>query len=251
MMLRDDPVQISQGFSKYFSIEAAISEAQRNEVFRLRHDVYCRDLGFEALRADERETDEVDWHSVQCLLRTRTEPSMAAGCARLVMTNPSDQNELLPFEVLCADVIDRSILDPEKLPRHKIAEVSRLAVHSHFRRRRGEQTTPVALSQEDYDSATQPRYPYVVKGLILGALALANYHDIEFLFVITEVRLRDHLAKIGFDLCKIGEPIEHRGLRVPSVMRVQQLVDSLKGQARPLWELIKGEIEGSLVRTAA
>ena len=41
---------LGQGFRKYFRIEAASSTEVRDEVFRVRHEVYCEELGFEPVR---------------------------------------------------------------------------------------------------------------------------------------------------------------------------------------------------------
>ena len=59
------------GFKKYFEILPAIGEADRRAAFRIRHSVYCEDLGWEPVRADGLETDEYDGQARHCLVRNR------------------------------------------------------------------------------------------------------------------------------------------------------------------------------------
>ncbi len=45
-------LDLRAGFSKYLSVVPATTQALRDECYRIRHDVYCRELGFEAVRED-------------------------------------------------------------------------------------------------------------------------------------------------------------------------------------------------------
>src|SRR5690606_33823020 len=58
-----DRFNLGAGFSKYFKIEAAATDAIRDEVYRVRHEVYCEELKFEPERPDRREIDAYDAHS--------------------------------------------------------------------------------------------------------------------------------------------------------------------------------------------
>src|SRR4051812_31130330 len=75
-------LNLAEGFQRYFQIAPALTDATRNDVYFIRHDVYARELGFEPVRPDQRETDAYDRHSVHCLLRTSQEPARLVGCAR-------------------------------------------------------------------------------------------------------------------------------------------------------------------------
>jgi N-acyl amino acid synthase of PEP-CTERM/exosortase system len=163
-----DRFNLGHGYRKYFCIHAASTEALRDEVFRIRHEVYCEDLGFEAVRADGRERDDYDDQSVHCLLRSRNDPPAPVGCARLVLTREGDRDQPLPFERTCAASIDRSIIDPARLPRERIAEVSRLAVRAAYRRRKTDVDHRL-IHDEDFRSDAQPRFPYIPISLYLGA----------------------------------------------------------------------------------
>lgn len=237
---------LGYGFRKYFRIDAALDDGLRNDVYRIRHEVYCEELKFEPERPDRREIDHHDAHSLHCLLRTVEEPHIPVGCTRLVLTNSDDRDSPLPFEKACAATLDRSIIDPAKLPRDRIAEVSRLAVRANYRRRKGENRSPVAIHDEDFGDSKQPRFPYIPIGLYLGAISLAAHRNIDTLFVLTEPRLATHFARLGVDITQIGGPISHRGTRMPSMMNVPSIISGMRLIMRPLWRAVDEEVSRSL-----
>src|SRR6266536_374690 len=110
-------LNIGIGFSRYFTAVPAVSDELKRTAYRIRHDVYCRDLGFEPVRPDGMETDRYDAHAAHCLLK-RVDSEEYVGCIRLVFTQHGDR---LPFEQICAQTIDRTIVDPSRIPRGTIA----------------------------------------------------------------------------------------------------------------------------------
>ncbi|MDN3919216.1 PEP-CTERM/exosortase system-associated acyltransferase [Roseateles violae] len=230
-------------FNELFKLEPALDTASKQEVYRIRHEVYCRDLGWEPVREDGMETDAYDEHSIHCLLRRR-DSGLAVGCTRLILTQPEAPATLLPMEISCADVIDRQLVDPAALPRDTIGEVSRLAVVNSFRQRKGESGTPMALAEDDFGSnAGMPRFPFIPVSLYLGAAAIARHMGVEHVFVLTEPRLAAHFNRIGFDIRSIGGTIEHRGTRVPSVLSSSKVVAELRPLIKPLYEVIEASVK--------
>lgn len=229
---------LGETFQQMFELVPALGDAAREQVYRIRHDVYCRDLGWEPVREDGLESDEFDRHSLHCLLRRRAtgEP---VGCTRLILARPEAPEHPLPFEQSCGEVLDRSIADPAKLPRHTIGEVSRLAVLNSFRQRRGEEAAAVPMSDDDFGGpGPQARFPFVPVSLYLGAAAIARRFDIEHVFVLTEPRLASHFSRIGFDIRTVGGAIEHRGVRVPSLLSSSKVVSGLRPMIRPMYDVI-------------
>jgi N-acyl amino acid synthase of PEP-CTERM/exosortase system len=230
-------------FSQLFVLSPALDKESIELVHRIRHDVYCRDLGWEPVREDGLEIDAYDSHSVHCLLRRR-DTGDPVGCTRLILTRPEAPDELLPFEQSCKGVIDRSLADPSQLPRHTIGEVSRLAVTNTFRQRKGESTSAMSVSDEDFESrGGMPRFPFIPVSLYLGAAAIARHLGVEHVFVLTEPRLASHFTRIGFDIHIIGGAIEHRGTRVPSVLSSSKVVAGLRPLIKPLYEVIEASVE--------
>ncbi|SDO07447.1 N-acyl amino acid synthase, PEP-CTERM/exosortase system-associated [Rhodoferax sp. OV413] len=240
---------LGDGYKQYFEIAPALDQARINDVFFIRHDVYARELGFEPVREDQRETDKYDYRSLHCLVRS-ADGSRLAGCARLVLTDPQDQDSPLPFEVTCKNTLDRSIIDPAKQPRARIAEVSRLAVMSEFRRRKGEQQSEAMISEQDFGDRNQPRFPYLPVSLYMGAVIMAKRQGIETLFTLTEPRLAEHFAKLGVNIMPIGGPVEHRGQRLPSMLRVDEVYQGLRLLIRPLWHVINAQIDEAYAKAS-
>ncbi len=237
------PGNLGDSFNKYFEIVPALDDAVRHEAFYVRHEVYCKDLHFEEERANHEESDDYDAQSLHCVLRTRGEHARPIGCTRLILANPDDPAAPLPFEKYCAATLDRSVIDPAALPRSAIAEVSRLAVVSDFRRRKDEQDKPVSVSDDDFHSSgATPRFPFIPVSLYLACVVISLREGIDHLFVLTEPRLAMHFARIGFDIRQIGGPIEHRGTRVPSYLRPAMIKRDLKPMMRPLYDVVDASI---------
>jgi N-acyl amino acid synthase of PEP-CTERM/exosortase system len=248
MSTPQDLTDLGEGFSRYFELVPALDDGMCQTVFRIRHEVYCQDLGYEPVREDGLETDDYDRHSLHCLLRTAGADKAPVGCVRIVLARPEDPSYPLPFENTCAATLDRSIIDPGRVPRERVTEVSRLAVVSRFRRRKGEETQPIAIGDEDFGTVIRSRFPFIPVGLYLGSIALALHHGIDHLFMLTEPRLALHFRKIGFVIDQIGGPVEHRGTRVPSLLRGRETVEGLRSNLRGMYDVIEASIKDAYAR---
>jgi len=242
--------QFGTAFRNYFKVVPALTDELRDHAYLIRHRVYCEDLKYEPERPDRRERDEYDAQSVHCLVRS-VETGEYVGCTRLVLTRPGDPSYPLPFEKTCAQTIDRTIIDPLALPRQTIAEVSRLAIVSEFRRRRGEQDSPAPISEESFGTQARPRFPYLAIGLYLGTIELAALHGIDTLFLLTEPKFVRHLATLGVKIKQIGGAVEHRGTRVPSTRSVPSIVAGLNIIVRPLYDVIAEEVRQAVLEQRA
>jgi N-acyl amino acid synthase of PEP-CTERM/exosortase system len=231
---------LHEEFSKYFAIERAVSGELRDEAFRIRHAVYCEELAFEPVRPDRRERDEHDAHAEHILIRT-VQTGVAVGCARVII--PPAEDYSLPVERSVEWKAKRPLLDLHGRPR--IAELSRLAVVPQFRRRAGEQGRPIALSDADFGTSMQPRFPHIPVGLYLGALAVAYERSIAALVVLTEPRLASHFGRLGVRLAQLGPPIEFHRWRAPYIMQVPEIVGALPAVVRALYGVIQGAVASS------
>src|SRR5689334_19989726 len=128
-------LNLGAGFSKYFRALPALNADLRRAVYAIRHAVYCEELGYEPIRLDRLESDAFDEAAAHCLLQSVRNGEFV-GCVRLILADADDHNRALPFEQLCASTLDRTIVDPARLDRSRIAEVSRLAVVAQYRRRK-------------------------------------------------------------------------------------------------------------------
>lgn len=242
------PAGLAAGYRQYFEIVPATNDRLKRHNYRIRHEVYCRELGFEPHQADGIECDAHDGHSIHYLVRAVASQNFV-GCARLILQDPDDPAALLPFEQTCGDRLDRSIVDPARLDRSKIAEVSRLAIVSQYRRRQGEGGSPVSVGDVGIDGA-RVRLPYLTLGLYLALIALARWQRLEKLFILTEPSLARSLKRLGVDLYPMGASVLHRGERTPYVMDVAGIVAGLNPPVRELFDTITREIDQT-VRTSS
>lgn len=237
---------VHEGFNSKFEVIPALTEALKDEAYRLRHRVYCEDLKWESSRPSGRETDEYDAHSIHMLLRYRPS-NQNVGCVRMVLVPHADPTFLLPFETVCEGMLDPVARALDGLPRDKVAEVSRLAVLSEFRRRRGENAKAAPDTTGNLSEGKGPRFPFILVGLYVAVVAMAKLRGIETLFVLTEPRLAKHFRRIGVtQIQQIGTPVEHRGQRIPSLLPVDNIIEGfcMNPLIRPIYESIYEQFAG-------
>lgn len=230
---------LAEHFLHYFEVVPVRDENARRAVFRLRYAVYCEELHFEdgATFPDGEERDEFDPHSHFALLRHR-ETGTSAGCVRLI-TNHSNPNLEFPFEKVCRGRFHLDRYNPETVNRDRIGEISRLAVHSNFRRRRGEASTPEGTSEPTAYFGGERHYPLVAMGLFLSASALALNQGLERALVMMEPRLARLLGSCGILFTQVGDVIDYHGRRGPFQITGEELHDTLRAESRPLLEHLR------------
>lgn len=242
LILLQEFAVLRKNFCQYFSIEPALSPQAKQEAYRVRHQVYCRELGWEPENPLEQETDEYDANSMHCLMRS-VQSLEYIGCIRLILPKSDHPFFPFPFEKACGSMLNAGYVDPIERSRFAIAEVSRLAVISKYRRRKHEQTRSATISEDDYGTIAKPRFPYIPVGLYLGMLAMAKRNEIETLYILTEPLLAKHFRRLGIKLLPIGSPVEHHGERVPLMMSVNKTLSNLNLFVRPLFKEIAREMD--------
>ena len=102
--LSPEPVSVNEPvpntgdrFKQYFEIVPGINDEIRDKVYQIRHEVYCEDLQFEAVRSDGREVDRFDAHSLHCLMRRNDDTRDLVGCTRLVLAEREGVSYEMPF----------------------------------------------------------------------------------------------------------------------------------------------------------
>ncbi len=231
---------LASHFDRFFEAFPATDEATRREVFRLRFAVYCEEHGYEAPSAfpDGEEHDAYDNDSSFALIRHRAS-GRAAGCVRLI-TNDRTADLRFPFEQLCSGQLDPHFIDLVHLARDRMGEISRLAVHQDFRRRRndgGDSSLAASDAQasEIYYGGVR-RYPLVAMGLFLSASALALNAGLEQALVVMEPRLARLLGGAGIPFTQVGAVITYRGRRAPFRITREELLSNLHPECKGLLE---------------
>ena len=232
-----------QHFDRFFEFVPVHDAAARADVFRLRYAVYCEELHYEdpAAFPDGQESDRYDGRAVFALLRQR-EGSRPVACVRLILAD-ADGDQPFPFEAVCRGRLDPAQLDLARLDRGHSGEISRLAIHQDFRRRRGEWQTPEAAGDADaLDNGTtggQRRYPLLPMSLFLAAAALAMNRGLTQVFVMMEPRLARLLGSCGIRFTQVGEVIDYHGQRGPFRITHDALIDGLPQEGRALLDVLR------------
>ena len=233
--------QLHKHFQTYFQVVPAVTDALVMEAQKIRHDVYCRELGWETVRDDGLEKDAFDDHSLHCLLRSRTREKYI-GCIRLVLPTDSGNGLSLPFQETCRGLLDVGHPDPRVMGDLQVAEVSRLAISADYRRRRNEKGRPVSFGDRQSVKEERRKFPYIPVALYLGMLEMASRKDIKTLYILTEPLLAKHFSRLGGKLQPVGQGVEHRGLRVPYIMDVEEVLREARLMMRPLIRTIRKEV---------
>jgi len=229
---------LADHFQTYFRILPADSPPLREQVFRIRYDVYCREFGFEKEECfpDGLEKDDYDDQAHHCIIIHRAS-GQGAGCVRLVTASPNDSEFLLPMERCCAQSLKDPARDPRRLPRDRIAEVSRLAVHTGFRRRSGETASPAGRVDLSDISAEQRRtFPLLSLALFYASAALMQIRDRQHAFVMVEPRLARRLQALALPITQVGEPLEYHGTRAGFYLQAQAVVDNIPNELKGLYQ---------------
>ncbi len=220
------PPSLAHHFDEYFEVVPVRDPEARREVFRLRFAVYCEELAYEERSAfpDGEERDAFDDDSEFALLRHRA-TGRSVGCVRLIVNSRSPDLRF-PFEGVCADRLDGRLIDLASLDRSRVGEISRLAVHQDFRRRKGESETPEGGSEPEGHFGGNRRYPLIAMGLFLSATALAMNRGLDQVLVMMEPRLARLLGSCGIRFTQVGEVIDYHGRRGPfRITRAELLAD--------------------------
>lgn len=226
---------LASHFDKYFAIEEASTPIQREEIYRLRYEVYCEDMGFENKEEfpDRMERDHFDNDAIHYLIRHRTSQKIA-GCLRFILKRSHPASPLLPFELACGNLLDPDYYPPSPPQPLEYAEVSRIAAHPLFRKRTGEEKLVDGLSESlDYSTMTSSSraFPIVAMALYLlsAALGVANNRQI---YVMQEPKSARHLRRLGINVTQVSELVEFHGQRAAFTINPLTIPDTIKGEIR-------------------
>lgn len=240
---------ISSHFGTYLTPLMANTHELRDEVFKIRHKVYCEELKFEPVAADGLEIDEFDHYSRHCLIRHLNSNELA-GTVRIV--RPLQDDEQLPIEKYCLNSITRQDLNPNKFARKDICEISRLAVPAQFRRRQMDRFAGAAtgvINQQAYSETELRCFPFIAIGLYFAAAATAIEGNIAHAFVMMEPRLARSMSFVGIKFEQIGPVVDYHGKRAPYYINRELLLKNMKPGFAVMLDAIRDNIRDQLPAT--
>lgn len=238
-------------FSKYFQLVYANTPALLSQVYKIRYDVFCKELELEKGCPVDIEKDQFDAYSFHYLLHHKTS-NQAAGTIRMVLPPKDEPNLPIPIEKFCMDAIDPGVIDISKLPRGSFGEVSRLAVPAAFRKRSGESGKPYIINTTDSNSINpleRRHFSHIAIGLYLAVASLAMFKQLDYIFVMIEPRLARALNRAGLHFEQMGDVIDYHGQRAPFFITPRLLNEYLKPDLKTLYQYTFNQIRTDMLES--
>jgi N-acyl amino acid synthase of PEP-CTERM/exosortase system len=233
-------MSILEAFNQYFEIIPASTEELRQEVYKLRYQVYCLEKGFLNPSPDGTEHDEYDEYSSHYLIRHHETGYMAT--TRLILPDRNHPEKLFPMEAY--NQIDNAEL-LKSMPRNNIAELSRFCVSKEFRRRANERDIIVTNEVDDDRSPIKKHHsPNLTLALFACAVRISFEHDIHYWYAIMEPASKKIAAALGVNFVAVGSPMpsEHYyGLRAPYTIKVNDLLRGAEEKDPEYLEMLTGK----------
>lgn len=234
---------VSSIFNAAFGVELATTTEAINEVLEVRYQVYCIDRPFEDPNCftNKREHDSFDPRSVHALIRHNASRQSVAA-VRLVLAGDQPRDSHFPMEAPCVHRMSPAAQQALAItPRHRVAELSRLAVSREFRRRLNENQTTSGLSDQvcytDNDGG-QRAMPYISLGLFAAIVQMSVKHGITHWLAVMEPTLLRLLKRYGINFDHVGPTLDYHGRRKPVFTEAASLLEGIRQQRPDVWALI-------------
>lgn len=195
-----------------FSVTVADTPASIEAAYRLRHQVYCVERGFEQSQGAI-ETDTFDPHARHVLLTQRS-TGRVVGTVRVVATQRAEPATRLPIQTLCPSNLLRV------LPIRNTGEISRFAI------------------SKDLRDASCAGNALLRLGLMQGIVRLSADMGLTHWCAVMEQTLLRLLRVSGIHFQPLGPAIEHRGLRQPSWGRIDGVLARMRRERPAVWDYI-------------
>jgi N-acyl-L-homoserine lactone synthetase len=244
-----------------FTVNRVSGEKELTEIYRLRYKIYCLEWGFEKPENHSSEilTDIYDNHSLHFAARDYL--GKIVGAVRLILH--SEQG--FPIEKYC-------LLDSNKdeIPREKIAEISRLAIHRDFRKRAedkyiygpDEERRSIGnfnFSQNySYNRRSEDKYRFkhnpsrqgtsqierrkkheIVIGLYKAIYQESKSRQISSWYAFMTQGIVALLDKFGLKFDAIGDPVDYHGIRTPYFGEINKIEQEMSNKDPELYEEFK------------
>jgi len=216
---------IAPDFADRYQVLIANTEVERRQAFRVRHQVFCEQLGYDMDNVDGCESDEHDINSLHVVVRDRYTDAGVA-CFRLVLPQPNAR-VWLPFDLYGVPHVDRSLFDWNKINHLRSMEVSRLALNSKL------------LDNEHASVGIST--PYLAAAMFYAVTAVTLHMGIEYLFMVIEPRLARLIARFGMHLDQISPKFEYYGQRATfttNAPRLRQELTQLPSAWRKFYDVV-------------
>lgn len=213
-------MSILDSFNFYFEMVAADTEVLRQEVYKLRYQIYCLEKCFEKPEEhpDGLESDQYDQYSCHYLIRHR-ETGCYMATTRLILPNCA----VFPTEAN-SKIADTTLL--KNVNRNHLAELSRFCVSRQFRRRANERHLIVTNdTDESRDSSIEKSCSAsITLSLFACAIQMSAEHNIRYWCALIEPALKRVVESYGIYVTQIGPVVEYHGMRMPCAIKVNDFL---------------------------
>ena len=220
-------------FEKSFAVVQADTATLRDELYKLRYQVYCVENQFEnpAEHPNGREKDAWDDFSLHAALIHKPYAAVIGG-VRLVLPGHGE----LPIRTVVGREENRRL---DALPADGTAEISRYAVSRVFRRRSGEGEYPdVAAHDWSLEEEYRRILPNITLGLMRAILGYCMDRGIEYLCATMSPALLRMLDRFGLHFESLGPRVDFHGSRQPCFAAYRDLLEGLRRHRPDLYEVV-------------
>lgn len=222
-------------FFKFFEVNVASTIGEIQDVMKLRHDVFCQELGYEEIKSSGVESDDFDNLSRHCYVRHKRTGQLA-GALRIILPNENGGRMAVErFE----SIFTSKELEPGAFTRSSIGEVSRAVVPEKFRRRGSFAEDSMGDQIVKFSKDEENTFSMIAISLYLSAMTMLQHNDRQHAFILMENRLARGIRMIGINSEKIGNDIEFRGTRAPFYVDVNNLKYTLKPEYLKFSQIIE------------
>ena len=195
-----------------FEVVVADTKERLEAAFRLRHQVYCVERGFEPGNG-ALETDRFDGRAGHTLLTQRS-TGRVVGTVRVVAPALAGPSADLPMQHLCSSDVLRM------LPMGSTREISRFSI------------------SKDLRDAACAGNAMLRLGLMRGIVQVSSEMKLTHWCAIMEHTLLRLLRISAIHFQPLGPAIEHRGLRQPSWGAISVVLARIKRERPGVWDYI-------------
>ncbi len=241
-----------QAYNNTFELVRADNEAQKQQGYWLRHEVFCEENKFETAPYpnEKLEYDGFDDRSVHYLLIHKA-TGEAAGTVRVTLPNDEYPSE----SFLAQKKVNHPVLhsDSKALT---MCEISRFCTSKKFRKRERDGRTLSAYYDQDVVKGKQNgknvtfrrTIPYAPAALLQGAFETAlSARILDVVWIVDSCHLTS-LERIGFPFHVLGPHVPYHGGSQPIVFNIKNVLDTMRRKNRHVWDIVSDL--GRLQKTA-
>ena len=198
-------------------VHLADTPALVEQAYRLRHQVYCLERGYD-LSVNDLETDAYDRHArhvVLCLRGCGT----VIGTVRMILPQAHQPSRSFPMQAVCDDAALSAF------PLRSAVEVSRFAVSKERRN-----ISPAAANLSRL-------------ALVKGLVQLSQQAGVTHWCAVMERTLLRLLRSSGIHFEAVGPLVEYHGLRQPAFCELAGMLDRMRSEQPEIWNFVTNEGE--------